>query len=109
MTQTKRDPADPTRANIFLDEVSTLKFFLDIYVFRIIKNTWLLWKLFAARDIRFSSAVATKNKDLADHGVRVFHSTYAVAIIKVGCFYRSNGVTSTVRASRECQYLMFCA
>ena len=40
-----------------LDEVSTLKFFLNIHFLRIIKNSWLLWRLFATDKVRVSSTV----------------------------------------------------
>ena len=56
------------RANIFWTRFQLI--FLDIYFLRIIKNSWLLWRLFAARDVRLGHSMCstflycTKNEDL---------------------------------------------
>ena len=49
--------AGPVRANIFFGRGFNFEIFLDIYFLQIIKNNWLLWWLFAARDVRLSSTV----------------------------------------------------
>ena len=86
----------PDRANIFFGRGFNLEIFLgySLYFLRIIKNSRLLWRLFAARDVRVSSTVLR---------IKLF-STGAVAMIKVDCFYHLNGAASRVRPSRECQY-----
>ena len=60
----------PDRANIFFGRGFNFEIFLDIYFLRIIKNSWLLWRLFAARDVRLGHSMCstflycTKNEDL---------------------------------------------
>ena len=84
---------------IFFGRGFNFEIFLDIYFLRIIKNSWLLWRLFAARDVRLGHSMystflyCTKNEDLIMKCV-CFCSTDAVTIIKVDYFNRSNGVTS---------------
>ena len=55
---------------IFFGRGFNFEIFLDIYFLRIIKNSWLLWRLFAARDVPLGHSMCStflyciKNEDL---------------------------------------------